>query len=310
MEVTPTNSYERAFTIIVIIFALVVFSSVVSSITAATSSLRNLNQQRHQQDELLRRYLTEKCVSFQVGSCVYDHIRNKLSSAHRPVHESDIQAIKQLPNILQLQLRWDVHRPVLVIHHWFYYMDHVQDGVMEEVCYSAMSEATVLPGSELFINGTPSFSMFFVLSGTIDYYYRNKGDPDAVGAGDVLCEPALWLQWLHRGRVVAPVATEIAVLCANRFREVISRNQDMLLCAQDYARSFSQHYAQKYQARAQVSDLSSVMTPGVAWDMAFESFVTYPRFVEPRRSLSSMAAKATNVLKKAGTLKVLVPQLR
>lgn len=309
MDVVPVNSYERAFTIVVIVFALVVFSSVVSSITSATSALRSLSMQRLQQEELLRRYITEKRVSFQVGSRVYDYIKYKLKRDVRRVHESDVVALKQMPNTLQMQLRCDVYGPLLVVHPVFHHFDLARDGVMEEICHTAMSERTVMPGSEFFTIGTPSTSMCFLFSGSLDYYYKNGKDLDKVTEGDFVCEGVLWLQWLHRGRAVAPVVTDLALVCASRFREAIGRNNRMMRCVQDYARSFAGHYAMQYEARAEVSDLSTVIDRDEVWAMALKSFGSYVSLDDyrPRTSAVSgmtggvtiMAHKTMGVLKRA-----------
>merc|ERR1719469_279254 len=63
MEVTPKNVYERTYVIVVIIFALVMFSSFVSAITAAMSRLRAINEDRLAQEDMLRKYITDNRVS-------------------------------------------------------------------------------------------------------------------------------------------------------------------------------------------------------------------------------------------------------
>merc|ERR1719217_1505271 len=49
MEVYPHNSTERGFSVVVLLFALLFFSSFLSSITAAMTRLRSLNQATNQQ---------------------------------------------------------------------------------------------------------------------------------------------------------------------------------------------------------------------------------------------------------------------
>merc|ERR1719313_3114194 len=63
MEVYPHNAAERAFSVVVLLFALIFFSSYLSSITMAMTALRNLNAHSTQQMTLLRRFLNERQIS-------------------------------------------------------------------------------------------------------------------------------------------------------------------------------------------------------------------------------------------------------
>lgn len=265
--------------------------------------------QRLQQEELLRRYITEKRVSFQVGSRVYDYIKTKLKRDCQRVHEIDIVALKEMPNTLQMQLRCDVYGPMLVRHPVFHYVNVAQDGVMEEICHSSMSERTVMPGSEFFTVGTPSASMCFLVAGALDYYYKNASDAETVEEGNFICEATLWIQWLHRGRAVAPVVTELAVVCATRFRECIARNNRMLRCAQEYAQTFANHYVLRHQAREPVSDLSAVIDSEESWSMASETFGScFPIQPNDKPRVSGLSVpavsfshKTISVFKRAGS---------
>merc|ERR1712139_444488 len=68
MEVYPHNPTERAFAVVVLLFALVFFSSFLSSITSAMTQLRQLNYATDQQFSLLRRFLKERQVSRELST--------------------------------------------------------------------------------------------------------------------------------------------------------------------------------------------------------------------------------------------------
>eukprot|EP00435_Cladocopium_sp_Y103_P037963 s1949_g10.t1 len=63
MEVTPKNEIERLFNVVVIMSAMVIFSTFISAITNAMNQLRNLNSERNEQASLLRRYMQQNNVS-------------------------------------------------------------------------------------------------------------------------------------------------------------------------------------------------------------------------------------------------------
>merc|ERR1712118_43977 len=63
MQVTPTNSQEQSYAVFVLILALVIFGSFLSSITLAMTALRSVNARRADQFWLLRKYLRQHSIS-------------------------------------------------------------------------------------------------------------------------------------------------------------------------------------------------------------------------------------------------------
>merc|ERR1719281_1507425 len=63
MEVHPTNVQERLFAVVTLLFALIVFSSYVSSITQAMNQLRSLNKENSKKLSMLRKFLVHHRVS-------------------------------------------------------------------------------------------------------------------------------------------------------------------------------------------------------------------------------------------------------
>ena len=70
MEVHPGNTQERFFTVAVLLVGLIVFSSFLSSITAAATNLRSRTEQQAIQEGAIRRFLTEHSVSVELGSSI------------------------------------------------------------------------------------------------------------------------------------------------------------------------------------------------------------------------------------------------
>merc|ERR1719517_170672 len=62
MEVFPRNSTERSFAVIVILAAMLTFSSFVSSITSGMTRLRMLKSEKAKQQYLLRSFLKENKI--------------------------------------------------------------------------------------------------------------------------------------------------------------------------------------------------------------------------------------------------------
>lgn len=80
-QVVPTNTFERVFTIAVMLLAVILFSSVLSSITSSMIFLRNLTAERRKQMSYVRRYMTEKRVTLDLGAPACFFIRRWVCSA-------------------------------------------------------------------------------------------------------------------------------------------------------------------------------------------------------------------------------------
>jgi len=254
MEIVPTNKFERCFSICVIIFALVVFSSVVSSITTATSCIRSINEKRRSQEELLRRYITENRVSFAVGALIYSYIRHK--AVRRRVHASEVAALAFLPNILQMQLHTEVYAPSLLQHPWFACVDAIDNRTIVEVCHKAMGDLSFTAGNQLFNYGGTCRQMYVVVTGTFDYYYKEDDDFNKVRTGRV-SEPVLWVKWIHRGRLVAVVDSEVMVLGVDAFQNIIQSTQRMLHCGRVFAQQLVDYLSDQLRQRKRISDIYS-----------------------------------------------------
>merc|ERR1719181_2010605 len=78
MEVYPENARERTFAIVVLVFALVTFSSFVSSITNAMTHLRNMNSEFEKQLLVFQRYLRYHRISTPLAVRMRRHLEHRL----------------------------------------------------------------------------------------------------------------------------------------------------------------------------------------------------------------------------------------
>merc|ERR1711879_1004118 len=69
--------------------------------------------------------------------------------------------------------------------------------------------------------------MIYILSGSCDYYSSIFGTASTmIRQGKWACQPALWLRWVHRGRLMARTSTELLGVDVGGFHEII---QDLQL---------------------------------------------------------------------------------
>merc|ERR1711976_627070 len=76
MEVRPHNLGERVYSIIVLLFALITFSSFLGSITTAMTALRRRHSEQARQQSILRRYFTDNHISVELSQRIWKFIKN------------------------------------------------------------------------------------------------------------------------------------------------------------------------------------------------------------------------------------------
>jgi len=240
MEVVPQNSVERAFSVGMVIVALLCASSFISSITASMTHLRRINEAQHRQQELARKYITDHRVQLELGNRVLGFVRQHINGKRGRVHEDNVEAFKALPESLRIELHAEVYMPTLLPHPLFFH--HHQFGEREElamICHNAMTEKTLMSDHELSSVGQQATAMAFVIAGSAEYNCQGEFR-ESFQAGGSLFEAALWLNCFHTGNLRALQICELFLLDAERFGKCASRCQ-VAMCYRSYAAMFAAH---------------------------------------------------------------------
>lgn len=239
MEISPRNSYERLFAIVVLFSALVSFSTFISSITNAMTTLRRLNAERSKQSDSIRRYIADNRVSLELGNRITTYLRTHNYMAKKRIHEADIQIFKVLPESLRLQLHWEVYMPLLTTHPFFHHLTISEEQGMVQICHTAMRETHLATCQELFSVGQNCTRMHFLISGMSEYSpaARNAKSIE-VNEGAWFSEACLWVRWTHRGNLHAVIPCEIVSLDSARFRRTMAFQVYVLGACCAYARMY------------------------------------------------------------------------
>ncbi|CAE8635923.1 unnamed protein product, partial [Polarella glacialis] len=248
MEVVPMNELERSFTIVVIVSAMVIFSSFISTITNAMTQLRNLNSERNAELVKLRRFFSERKVSAslvaRISSCI--HQSNKLISSR--VHCEDISILELLPVSLKCDLAEEVFAPTLCAHPFILTWGEYYPKESKRLFLAARS-SSLGAKHELFNTGQVAESMYFVSSGAM-VYIRDAGEsadiPTFVSPGQWLAEPALWIKWKHVGHASSTEKNcELVSFHCEAAIRVLSQNTSAISGARRYAKAFAAYFAQQ-----------------------------------------------------------------
>lgn len=239
MEVQPRNTTERFFAICVIVSALVVFSSLVSSITSAMTQLRMYYDHKYEQEEKIRRYVIEKRISHELAARIAVFIRQYNVLAKRKVHAQDVAVFSALPTPMKLQLHLEAHGPILAMHSFFYQVREYDARGLLSICNRTIVELPVDIGHELFVQDEDAVEAYFFLHGHAEYLLDGNVESfDADVRRFVFCEAALWIRFQHPGRVFCRTASEFLAMSSTSLCSVVPLRPELHRACCAYAAAF------------------------------------------------------------------------
>lgn len=253
MEVHPHSFHERLFTVAVLFMGLLVFSSFVSSITAATTYLRHVTTERVKREREIRRFLKDHSVSLELCSRIGIFLKQRRNRAKQALHEHEVMELKDLPTAMHLKLHWEMYYRIVSSHPYFFNLCDFDRTAMEEVCHLAMTEQRAIASQELFHYGMKASKMLFTVYRELHYFFVNSDDPMcteesrvSVHTNQWITEMALWMNWVHRGRLVSCTETvELVELDAAKFQSIIQHWDMAFDCCHAYARRYVERICQR-----------------------------------------------------------------
>mmetsp|Transcript_28101 Transcript_28101/g.51579 ORF Transcript_28101/g.51579 Transcript_28101/m.51579 type:complete len:904 (-) Transcript_28101:150-2861(-) len=236
MSVQPENVAERMFTIVVIVIALVCFSSFLSSITNSIRQLKDMREDDRRQFWLLRKFLKDSHVTQALGIRIIRYLEHAAASRKKTVQESQIKILDMLSDQLRRELRCATSVPHLILHPLFDHINMVSNVTMHRLAAKAISRTSLACGDPLFFAGEMAAMMFFIKDGELQYL---MGDlPQWVDGQAFACEPALWTTWTHVGDMLAMTVCEVLSLDPTVFSDAIHTNPVISYQIREYAVEF------------------------------------------------------------------------
>lgn len=250
MEVFPQNVDERLFSVIVLLFAMIAFSSFVSILTASMAELRNIHNDEARQFWLLRRYLRDWGVSRRVGLRIQHYLEFAYQKSRQRVQEKEVRLLSLLSEPLRDELKYEIFAIHLQQHPLFY---NCSDDWMRFVSRS-LASSYLARGDVVFSCGDTARLMFFNSTGILEY---TLGDMDPYEAGEASGRPSwshqqeeyvpeggwtseatLWTPWVHCGDLQALVECQVVSIDAEQFGHSVHVNKTMWMAIRKYAENF------------------------------------------------------------------------
>lgn len=246
MQVNPTNILERTFNVVMILLAMVSFSTFVSSITASMTRLRTLKGNEVAQHFLLRSYLNDNGISRGLSMRIVRYVNLAIEMHRKKIDRSRVELLKLLSGPLNIELQMELFRPHLVVHRTLQQYDTFGASAMCDVCFYAVHKSSLSKGDVLFDLGVEAQSMFFVASGALVYARPRQANNVRDGARKTArvqkdmwsCEGVLWMPWFHRGSMLAMIESDVVALNSAAFRKVTLTHASVYVFARRCAEQF------------------------------------------------------------------------
>mmetsp|Transcript_153113 Transcript_153113/g.293223 ORF Transcript_153113/g.293223 Transcript_153113/m.293223 type:complete len:862 (-) Transcript_153113:33-2618(-) len=238
-EVTPCNTAERTYVILVFLMTFIVAAVFVSHITSSMTRLHMITSHQSLQLSVLRKYFQQNKISKRLAARVFRNAKNASAEKQRFTPEENVELLNLVSEPLREELHFEMFAPILEVHRFFKRYIEECPQVMRKVCHSATDMTSVSPGDLVFTNGEmPSAPMmYFVVSGGLQYTTVN-GEVNKVAPGDCLSEASLWTPWMHRGDLEAFRECRLCTIDAKQFAKIVCQFEHAGFDPRDRAADF------------------------------------------------------------------------
>lgn len=217
MEVTATNTVERCYSIVLLLFGLLFSSTLVSSLSATMIDFQMRMNTTYHRVRMLRNYLHQNKVDGNLSHRVMQQAEKRVASKEKLIEE-DVSMLQSLSVSLRAELRFFIFKPHLLRHPLFRLWVNLSPATARHLCYddSGAVEFTFLqPLDDLFVAGETIDTAYFLISGAL--WYTQEPEFSAVEDKSQmlvkehtwLCEAALWASWICVGSTEAERMCEV-----------------------------------------------------------------------------------------------------
>jgi len=140
MQVVPLNSLERVFNFCCLVLGILVFGSLVSSLSSKLMQYRAWQQEQNTNMIALCDFLRENAIQPQVAVAVQKQAEVRMSKERLPVVVKDVAALKWLTGSMRRRLQLELCKSHLR-HPLFRWWLEVDSESMKHLCYEAVDSA-------------------------------------------------------------------------------------------------------------------------------------------------------------------------
>jgi len=256
MEIFPTNEDERSMAVVTLLFALIVFSSFVSSITTSMTKMRQVGNEMNKSRAFtrLRLYFLYHNIPVKLSMRIRKYLRHMVAVEQKVMEEKDIELLNLLSESLRQELRLFIISPILTVHPFLKAYCETYPEAAQKLCTYAVTHKKVSKGDILFSAGETANETIFIVRGKLLYTddAYDERTSRLLKQNEWVCESALWLNsWVHHGDLLAASNCDIFVLDAKKFASMTATFRPVLASSRTYALA----YKNALEKAAKLNDL-------------------------------------------------------
>eukprot|EP00930_Biecheleria_cincta_P029689 TRINITY_DN20623_c0_g1_i2.p1 TRINITY_DN20623_c0_g1~~TRINITY_DN20623_c0_g1_i2.p1 ORF type:complete len:771 (-),score=111.29 TRINITY_DN20623_c0_g1_i2:442-2709(-) len=194
-NLTPQNTTERVFAIVVLLLAFVLSALIISNLTTLMTQLQQMTAEKKRQVSILQMYLSDNFVSPRLATRIIDYVAQSIEEQRRTPPEEMVELLSELSIPLQTELHFDIYTRFLTDHPFFCGYVRYNPRGMRAVCHTAVVKCKTAQGDVLFSSGESLEhpQMYMLIGGKLEYIF---GDEEKIlSPGKYVNEAALWMPW-------------------------------------------------------------------------------------------------------------------
>ncbi|CAE7759626.1 KCNH2, partial [Symbiodinium sp. CCMP2456] len=245
MEVHPTNMSERSYSIAVVIFAMVGFSSLVGGITSILTQLRGLSQEKAKELWKLRRYMRLKHVKADLNVRIQRYVEHAWNERQMNLSIGSVKFVELLSEPLRDELLCAVDMPTMVVHPLFSFLQKEQEVTLRRLVTHAIQHKFLARGDIHFYSAEVATHAYFTVSGNQTYTQHPPRVAVAVAVEidrnqQWVGEQVLWANdWVHLGSFQAVSESDMMALDPAEVAKALSSNPPAWNAVAGYAQEFT-----------------------------------------------------------------------
>jgi hypothetical protein len=273
MDVSATNAAERFFSIVILFWALVALSSIIGSVSASMTALRNMSSDENKQFWILRRYLRQRHISRDLIQRIIKYLEFQSIQKHNTVLTGSVKLLANLSDQFSIELAHQLNAPTMLDHPFFKFL--AEEGsmplTMYRLCSVGLQNHAFAFDEVVFNPGDEGMRMYVVKTGSFEYkLVDNYAVETTLTPRLWAAEASLWTNWRHRGWLSAQRPAEAMGIVPSKLYEVFHLHPRPWYYARNYAVEFV-NYLNNIGTSAQ----TDVLFDSAAWDRFVQVSDTY-----------------------------------
>lgn len=261
MQVVPRNSVERIFNNVVLIFGMLFFSGLVSTLSATIVNFRMRGSGTAAKMSQLRRFLRQSCISTSLSMSIQKEVFDRLTSP-KPLLFTDVDAIGVLSKSMHSELMFHLCKPHLLRHGLFHILQIIDNYKFKEVLENCINFGFINPGDTVFCPGETATYAYYLESGMLRYVQtletsNDEEDLSLEDHKDMICEVALWTNWIHVGTLKAKQPTVLMSIDAKKHEDCLCSGDNVIFhnITSEYSRLYHERVVSSTSPQALPNDI-------------------------------------------------------